>query len=95
MEGAENFDELEDTEEPTVNEDGEEQEWPANADEGAFDGPDYSDCDNCRDEYGDGRNPRRGDTRGFRAFETAIAGILRGVAVRKQGFRSLSPQHWD
>ena len=54
LEGAENFDELEDTEEPTVNEDGDEREQPANADEGAFDGPDYSDYDDYRDEYGDG-----------------------------------------
>ncbi len=43
-----------DAEEPTVNEDADEQEQPADADEGAFDGPDYSDYDDYRDEYGDG-----------------------------------------
>ena len=54
LEGAEDLDELTDAEEPTVNEDGDEQEQPADADEGAFDGPDYSDYDDYRDEYGDG-----------------------------------------
>ncbi|MBR0283329.1 MAG: hypothetical protein IJQ81_17345, partial [Oscillibacter sp.] len=54
LEGAEDLDELTDAEEPTVNEDGDEREQPADADEGAFDGPDYSDYDDYRDEYGDG-----------------------------------------
>ena len=54
LESAEDLDELTDAEEPTVNEDGDGQEQPADADEKAFDGPEYSDYGDYGDEYGDG-----------------------------------------